>query len=272
MAEARRCAPCFLPGKCSGARLDSASSSILNAGRKVAILVGQGALGATDELEQIAEQLAAPIAKALLGKAAVPDDSPYTTGPIGLLGSRPSQEAMEECDTLLMVGTSFPYIEFLPRPGQARAVQIELDPMRIGLRYPVEIGLVGDSRRTLAALLPLLPRKSDRAFLETAQKGMKQWQELMDQRATRTDVPMKPQVVARELGLRLRSDAIVACDSGTIANWWARHIPARRGQQHSLSGTTSRPWRPDCRTPSPPRSHIPTVRRWPSSATAAFPC
>jgi pyruvate dehydrogenase (quinone) len=212
------------------------AADILNAGRKVAILVGQGGLGATDELEQIAEQLAAPIAKALLGKAAVPDDSPYTTGPIGLLGSRPSQEAMEECDTLLMVGTSFPYIEFLPRPGQARAVQIELDPMRIGLRYPVEIGLVGDSRRTLAALLPLLPRKSDRAFLETAQKGMKQWQELMDQRATRTDVPMKPQVVARELGLRLRSDAIVACDSGTIATCWARHIPARRGQQHSLSG------------------------------------
>jgi pyruvate dehydrogenase (quinone)/pyruvate oxidase len=143
---------------------------------------------------------------------------------------------MEECDTLLMVGTSFPYIEFLPRPGQARAVQIELDPMRIGLRYPVEVGLVGDSRRTLAALLPLLSRKSDRAFLETAQKGMKQWRELMDQRATRTDVPMKPQVLARELGLRLRSDAIVACDSGTIATWWARHIPARRGQQHSLSG------------------------------------
>src|SRR5439155_23178618 len=131
------------------------ATEILNAGRKVAILAGQGALHATDELEQAADLLAAPIIKPLLGKAAVPDDSPLPTGPIGLLGSAPSQEALEECDTLLMVGTSFPYIEFYPRPGQARAVQIELDPMRIGLRYPVEVGLVGDSRRTLQALLPM---------------------------------------------------------------------------------------------------------------------
>src|SRR2546428_68953 len=145
-------------------------------------------------------------------------------------------QEMEACDTLLMVGTSFPYIEFLPKPGQARGVHIELDPMRIGLRYPVEVGLVGDSARTLQALLPLLGRKADRGFLETAQEGMKGWHALMEDRATRADTPMKPQVLARELGRRLRSDAIVACDSGTIATWWARNIPVRRGQMHSLSG------------------------------------
>jgi pyruvate dehydrogenase (quinone) len=212
------------------------AAEVLNAGKKVAILAGRGALDATDELEQAADRLAAPIVKALLGKAAVPDDSPYTTGSIGLLGTRPSQEALEDCDTLLLVGTSFPYIEFLPKPGQARGVQIELDPMRIGLRYPVEVGLVGDSARTLAALMPLLTRKTERDFLETAQKRMKDWRELMEGRATRTESPMKPQVLAHELGRRLRTDAIVACDSGTIATWWARHIPARRGQMHSLSG------------------------------------
>ena len=212
------------------------AAEVLNAGKKVAILAGRGALHATDELEQTADRLAAPIVKALLGKAAVPDDSPYTTGAIGLLGTRPSQDALEACDTLLMVGTSFPYIEFLPKPGQARGVHIELDPMRIGLRYPVEVGLVGDSARTLQALLPLLGRKADRGFLETAQEGMKGWHALMEDRATRADTPMKPQVLARELGRRLRSDAIVACDSGTIATWWARNIPVRRGQMHSLSG------------------------------------
>ncbi len=212
------------------------AAEILNAGRKVAILAGRGALGAADELEAIAERLGAPIVKALLGKAAVPDDSPYTTGPIGLLGTRPSQEALEECDSLLIAGASFPYIEFLPKPGQARAVQIDLDPMRIGLRCPVEVGLVGDGRLTLQALLPLLEQKTDRGFLEKAQQGMADWGALMDGQASRTDVPMKPQVLARELGRRLRSDAIVACDSGTITTWWARHIPARRGQMHSVSG------------------------------------
>ena len=212
------------------------TAALLNEGTKVAILAGRGALHAGDELEAIAERLGAPIVKALLGKAAVPDDSPYTTGSIGLLGTRPSQEAMEECDTLLMVGTSFPYIEFLPKPGQARGVQIELDPMRIGLRYPVEIGLVGDSRATLAELLPLLRPQPDRRFLEKAQERMADWRRLMDERGSRRDKPMKPQFLARELGLRLRNNAIVACDSGTIATWWARDIPARRGQMHSVSG------------------------------------
>ena len=212
------------------------AAELLNAGSKVAILAGRGALGAGDELERVSDLLAAPIVKALLGKAVVPDDSPYTTGAIGLLGTRPSQEALEACDTLLIVGTSFPYIEYYPKPGQASGVQIELDPMRIGLRHPVDVGLVGDSRRTLTALLPLLARNGDRAFLEKAQRGMKEWNALMDARAARRDVPMKPQVVAAELGRRLRDDAIVACDSGTITSWWAGHIPARRRQLHSVSG------------------------------------
>jgi pyruvate dehydrogenase (quinone) len=212
------------------------AAEILNAGKKVAILAGAGALHATEELERTAEVLGAPIIKALLGKAAVPDTSPYTTGGIGLLGTRPSVEAIESCDTLLMVGTSFPYIEFYPKPGKARAVQIELDPKRIGLRYPVEAGLVGDSRRTLQALLPMLRQNPDRDFLRKAQDGMKDWMKLMDERATRRDKPMKPQVVARELGKRLRDDAIVSCDSGTITTWWARHIQARQGQMHSCSG------------------------------------
>jgi pyruvate dehydrogenase (quinone) len=175
--------------------------------------------------------------KALLGKAAVPDASPFTTGGIGLLGTRPSQEAVEKCDTLLIVGSCFPYIEFLPKPGQAKAVQIDLDPARIGLRVPVDVGLVGDSRRTLEALLPMLQRKRNRGFLEKAQEGMEKWNKLMEKQATNPARPMKPQVVAAELGKRLRDDAIVSCDSGTITAWWARNIPARRGQMHSCSGT-----------------------------------
>ncbi len=212
------------------------AAEILNAGKKVVILAGRGALNATAELERAAEILGAPIVKALLGKAAVPDDSPYTTGGIGLLGTQPSQEAMETCDTILMVGSSFPYIEFLPKPDDAKGVQIEIDPKRIGLRFPVEVGLVGDSRRVLRELLPRLEPKEDKSFLQKAQKGMGQWQKLMEERGTRPDKPMKPQVIAHELGKRLRSDAIVACDSGTITTWWARHISARAGQMYSLSG------------------------------------
>jgi pyruvate dehydrogenase (quinone)/pyruvate oxidase len=212
------------------------AADVLNSGRKIAILAGRGALDATDELEQLAETLAAPIIKPLLGKAAVPDESPYTTGGIGLLGTAPSQEAMEACDTLLIVGSSFPYIEYYPRPGQARAVQIDVDPARIGLRYPVEVGLVGDSRRTLEVLLPLLHRKEDRSFLKKAQDGMRDWWALMDERASRTDVPMKPQVLAAELNKRLHSDAIIVSDSGTIATWSARYIRMKRGQMYTLSG------------------------------------
>src|SRR5215510_2642722 len=162
--------------------------------------------------------------------------SPYTTGGIGLLGTKPSQEALEECDTLLMVGTSFPYIEFLPKPGAARGVQIDLDPARIGLRYPVEVGLVGDSSLALRALLPHLKRNEDRSFLGRAQTETKEWWKLMEERGSRQERPMKPQVVAWKLGKRLADNAVIACDSGTIATWWARQIPVKRGQMHSVSG------------------------------------
>jgi pyruvate dehydrogenase (quinone) len=212
------------------------AAEILNAGKKVTILAGRGARHAGAELEQTAERLGAPIVKALLGRDVVPDDSVYTTGTIGLLGTGPSQEAMESCDTLLMVGSSFPYLEFLPKPGDAKGVQIELDPKRVGLRFPVDVGLVGDSRRVLRELLPRLKRKENRSFLEKAQKGMEEWRQTMKDRATRRDVPMKPQVIAHELGQRLSEQAIVSCDSGTIATWWARHIPVKTGQMHSLSG------------------------------------
>ena len=212
------------------------AAEVLNAGSKVAILAGQGALQAGEQLEQLAELLGAPIVKALLGKSCVPDDSPYTTGGIGLLGTEPSEEAIHSCDTLLIAGSSFPYIEFYPPDGGARGVQIDIDPSRIGLRYPVEVGLVGDTRPTLEALIPLLKRKPDRGFLETAQKGMKKWNETMASRAGAPEKPMRPQVVAHELGKRLPANAIVACDSGTITTWWARHIPSKRGQLHSVSG------------------------------------
>src|SRR6185437_9842501 len=165
------------------------AADILNAGKKVAILAGHGALHASAELEQLAEMLGAPIVKSLLGKGVVPDASPYTTGGLGLLGTGPSEEVMEQCDTLFMIGTSFPYAHYLPRPGQARGVQLDIDHTRIGLRYPVEVGLVGDAQPTLQALLPLLRRKSDRSFLEKAQKHMKDWNEFMDKEGTRQDVP-----------------------------------------------------------------------------------
>lgn len=212
------------------------AADVLNEGEKVAILAGRGALKATDELIAVAEKLGAPIVKALLGKACVPDDCPYTTGGIGLLGTRPSQEAFEECDTFFMIGSSFPYMEFLPKPGQARGVQLDLDPTRIGLRFPMDVGLVGDSQRTLQRLLPLLRRNDDRAFIQKKQKDMRDWWDLMEERGTRPDKPMKPQVVAWEIGRHLRDDAIISCDSGTIATWFARQIRIRRGQMCSLSG------------------------------------
>jgi len=217
------------------AELDRAAE-ILNSSKKIAILVGRGAARATAQVEQVAAKLSAPIVKALLGKDVVPDDSPYTTGGIGLLGTAPSQEVMEDCDALLMIGTSFPYIEFLPKPQSVRGIQIELDPKKVGLRFPVEVGLVGDSRRVLRELLPRLEEQQDLGFLHQAQAAMKDWREKMEKQASRKDKPMKPQVVAHELGKLLRSDAIVSCDSGTITSWWARHIPVKRGQMHSVSG------------------------------------
>ena len=213
------------------------AADILNQAEKPFILAGRGAIGARDELIAVAERLQAPIGKPLLGKGSVPDDSPYTTGGVGLLGTRPSQEALESCDTLLIVGSSFPYIEFYPEPGKAKAVQVELDPKRIGLRYPVDVGLVGDSKRVLGELLPLLRRNDSGKFLEGAQKQMREWRELMDERGTRRDTPMKPQVVTHELSKLLNDDAIIITDSGTITCWTARHVEMRGEMMFSCSGT-----------------------------------
>ncbi len=212
------------------------AADIVNAGSKIAILAGRGCLTARDEVLQLVEKVGGVIIKPYLGKAVVPDDSPYTTGGIGLLGTAPSEEAMEECDTLIIIGSSFPYEEFYPKPGQAKGVQIDLDPSRIGLRYPVEVGLVGQSWDVLRALLPLIQQKKDRRFLESAQAGMKKWNQLMEERATRMDMPMKPQVVAHQLNEFLSDDAIVCCDTGTITTWAARHIKIKGNMMFSGSG------------------------------------
>jgi pyruvate dehydrogenase (quinone)/pyruvate oxidase len=212
------------------------AAELLSQRKKPVIMAGRGAIGARKELEEIAEILGAPIVKPILGKACVPDASPYTTGGCGLLGTRPSQDALDGCDTLLIIGSSFPYIEFYPKPGQARCVQIDIDPLRIGLRYPAEIGLVGDSLRVLRRLIPHLDRNPDRSWLEQAQQGKAEWDKLMLERASRQDMPMKPQVVAHELGKRLRDDAVIVTDSGTMTTWAARHIPIRGDQMFSLSG------------------------------------
>ena len=211
------------------------AADILNNGKKVAILAGRGALHAGRQLEQVAELLGAPIVKALLGKSCVPDDSPYTTGGLGLLGTLPSEEAMNECDTLLIVGSSLPYIEFYPKVGHAKCVQLDIDPTRISLRYPADVGLVGDTVESLNALLPLLKQKS-KSFLEKAQKGMKEWHEVLETRGTAKDVPMKPQVVGYELGKRIPPNAIVTSDSGTNTTWWARYVPSLAGAMHTCSG------------------------------------
>lgn len=212
------------------------AAEVLNKGKRIAILAGQGALEAGAELEYIAELLGAPIVKALLGKSCVPDDSPYTTGGIGLLGTKPSEEALQNCDILFIVGSSFPYIEFYPKQADVPAVQLDIDAARIGLRYPVEVGLVGDAKCGLTALIPLLRRNKSRRFLEKAQDAMKEWRKTLLVRATDMSMPMKPQVIAHELGRRLPDNAIVTSDSGTITTWWARHIPSKRGQMHSCSG------------------------------------
>jgi pyruvate dehydrogenase (quinone) len=213
-----------------------AAAAVLNAGRRTVILAGQGALGAGDELEQLADRLAAPIVKPLLGKAVVPDESPFTTGGIGLLGTAPSEDAMEQADTLLMVGTSFPYMEFYPDHETCRGVQIDRDPSRIGLRFPVEVGLCGDAKATLGLLLPQIQRRDDRSFLERAQAGMNEWRALMKSQARRDEMPLKPQVVADALNDLLADDAILSTDTGTITTWAARHIAIKRGQLFACSG------------------------------------
>jgi pyruvate dehydrogenase (quinone) len=213
------------------------AAALINRGSKVAILAGRGSLHARAEILQLAQTVSGPIIKALLGKAVVPDRDPYTTGGIGLLGTAPSQDAMQECDTLIIAGSSFPYLDFYPKPGKARAVQIDASPTRIGLRYPAEVGLVGDCKTVLRALLPLLKKKSDHSFIKTCQKRMKSWNELTEERGRRTDMPMKPQVVTYQLNKLLERDAIVSADSGTIATWAARYIEIRDRMQFSLSGS-----------------------------------
>ncbi|MDR7152127.1 pyruvate dehydrogenase (quinone) [Hydrogenophaga palleronii] len=212
------------------------AAEVLNAGKKVAILVGAGALQATDEVIAVANQLGAGVAKALLGKAALPDDLPYVTGCIGLLGTQPGWQLMSECDTLLMVGSGFPYSEFLPEEGQARGVQIDIDPRMLSLRYPMEVGLVGDSRKTLHALLPLLERKTDLRWRESIEQGVARWWQVLEARAKSPATGINPQLPFWELSPRLPDDCILTCDSGSAANWYARDLKIRRGMMASLSG------------------------------------
>jgi pyruvate dehydrogenase (quinone) len=213
------------------------AAEVLNAGERVAMLVGQGALHAAPEVTEIADLLGAGVAKALLGKAALPDDLPWVTGSIGLLGTKPSWDLMTECDTLLMVGSSFPYSEFLPEEGQARGVQIDLDGRMLGIRYPMEVNLVGDSARTLRALIPLLERKTDRSWREKIESEVADWWEVMERRAHEGANPINPQRVFWELSQRLPDRAILAADSGSAANWYARDLRLREGMMGSLSGT-----------------------------------
>jgi len=215
------------------------AARILNEGKKVAILAGAGALHATDELIEVAELLGAGIAKALLGKAAVPDDLPFVTGSIGLLGTKPSHDMMNDCDTLLMVGSNFPYSEFLPKEGQARGVQIDIDARRASVRYPMEFNLIGDAKATLRALIPLLERKQDRAWQDGIREGVERWWRVLEGRAMNDAAPVNPQRVFWELSPRLPEHCVVAVDSGSVANWYARDVKMRRGMMTSVSGGLS---------------------------------
>jgi pyruvate dehydrogenase (quinone) len=212
------------------------AAEVLNAGKKVALLVGAGALQAVDEVIAVADRLQAGAAKALLGKAALPDDLPWVTGTIGLLGSKPSSDMMDDCDTLLMIGTGFPWSEFLPKTGQARAVQIDIDPTMLGIRYPTEVNLHGDSAETLRALLPLLHQKAETDWRDGIAKAMGDWWKLMEDRAMEKANPVNPQRVTWELSPRLPPDVIITSDSGSCANWFARDLRMRRGMMCSLSG------------------------------------
>ncbi len=213
-----------------------AAADILNAGERVAMLVGAGCLNATDEVIAVAERLGAGVAKALLGKAAVPDDLPFVTGTIGLLGTATSFELMEHCDTLLMVGTSFPYAEFLPKEGKARGIQIDIDPKNLGLRYPTELNLVGDAATTLRELLPLLQPKTDRSWRERIEKSQQKWRDDELARAQVSADPINPQLIFTSLNEHLPDNAILSGDAGTATNWYARNIMMRRGMKGSLSG------------------------------------
>ncbi|MER6242816.1 thiamine pyrophosphate-requiring protein [Streptomyces griseorubiginosus] len=214
------------------------AAEILNSGEKPAILIGQGAAGARAEVERVAEMLGAGVAKALLGKDVLSDELPYVTGSIGLLGTRPSYELMRDCDTLLTIGSSFPYTQFMPEFGKARAVQIDIDPHMIGMRYPYEVNLVGDAKATLQRLIPMLDaERGERKWYETVCDNVKRWRDVMDRRAQQSADPINPEYVARALDPLLPDDVIVTSDSGSTANWYARHLTMRPGMRSSLSGT-----------------------------------
>ena len=226
------CKPRVIPSESDLRR----AADVLNAGKKVAILVGAGALQATDEVLQISELLGAGISKALLGKAVIPDDAPGCCGSIGLLGTKPSWDLMMNCDTLLMIGSSFPYSEFLPKEGQARGVQIDIDGKLLSMRYPMEVPLVGDSQETLRALIPLLTRKTDRSWREIIDKNIAEWWKVLEARAMNSADPINPQRVFWELSPRLPENCILTSDSGSSANWFARDLKVRRGMMATLSG------------------------------------
>src|SRR5205814_25085 len=213
------------------------AARVLNESQKVAILIGQGAMHAGDEVVEVAEILGAGVAKPLLGKAALPDDLPFVTGSIGLLGTKPSYDLLMGCDAFLMVGSSFPYSEFLPKEGEARGVQIDIDGRMVGIRYPMEVNLVGDSKQTLKTLIPRLERKEDRSWREQIESGGRDWWELIERRAMLEADPINPQRVFFELSKRLPDGAILTSDSGSAANWYARDIKIRKGMMGSLSGT-----------------------------------
>jgi pyruvate dehydrogenase (quinone) len=224
------------PAKLPDETVLRAAAEVLNSGKKVAMLVGAGALDATDEVIAVAERLKAGVAKALLGKAVLPDDLPFVTGSIGLLGTKPSWDLMKSCDTFLMVGSSFPYSEFLPEPGSARGVQIDIDGSRLSLRYPMEINMVGDSATTLRALLPMLKQKTDKSWTDEIGSNLKSWWQTLKERAMDSAEPLNPQRVFYELSPRLPDNAIITADSGSVANWYARDLKIRRGMKASLSG------------------------------------
>lgn len=245
------------------------AAALLDEGEKVAVLIGQGARGARAEVEELADVLGAGVAKALLGKDALPDDLPYVTGSIGLLGTRPSYEMMRDCDTLVVVGSSFPYSQFLPEFDQARAVQIDIDPFMVGLRYPFEVNLVGDAKETLRALLPQLQPKKHGSWRRKIEEDVARWWQVMERRAEVDADPLNPEYVVHTLDALLPDEVMLAADSGSAANWYARHLRLRGAMRGSLSGTLAT-MGPGVPYAIGAKFAPPTVRRWRSSVTA--PC
>jgi pyruvate dehydrogenase (quinone) len=252
-----------------------AAADVLNSGRKVAILVGQGALNARAEVTEVADMLGAPVAKALLGKAVLADDSPFTTCGIGHLGTAPSSWAMKNCDAVLIVGSTMPWFEYYPKPGQARAVQIDMKPDRIGLRYPVEVGLVGDAKASLAALIPLLQRPSDRSFLEEAQSRTADWNRLLAAVEATPRSPLRPQMVIKAVSDLISDDAVISLDCGANTHFATRNLRLRPGQRLTGTGmmaSMAPVWRRACHSLSRALLHTRIGSRWRSSGTAGSQC